>query len=68
MIKAAVPIKVNKDSYIKPGSAIAKSGVEDHLFDNMFEILLHDDYEENYDYRNVEWGNKILRERGPEGF
>ena len=68
VIKVAKPIKVNKDSYIKPGSAIAKSGAEDNLFNNMFEVILNDNYEENADYRDVEWGAKILKERGREGW
>ena len=38
MIKCAKPIKVNKNSYIKPGSHIAKTGEEDPLFENMFEL------------------------------
>ena len=48
MIKCAKPIKVNKNSYIKPGSHIAKTGEEDPLFDNMFEIILNEEYEEVY--------------------
>ena len=58
-----MPYKVNKNSYLKPGSAIAKSGKEDHLFDNMFEVVLNEDYEDNYDYRRVEWANKIRKDR-----
>ena len=64
VIKCAKPIKVNKNSYIKPGSHIAKTGEEDPLFSNMFEIILNEDYEEVHDYREVEWGAKILKDRG----
>ena len=67
-IKCAKPIKVNKNSYIKAGSHIAKTGEEDPLFDNMFEIILNEEYEEVHDYREVEWGAKILKERGAKGF
>ena len=63
IIKYAKPYKVNKNSYLKPGSAIAKSHTEDHLFDNMFEIVLNEDYEDNYDYRRKEWANKIRTDR-----
>ena len=48
IIHEAKPYNLNKDSYLKKGSAIAKSGKEDHLFDNMFEIVLNRDYEDNY--------------------
>ena len=54
IIKSAAGINVNKNSYLKPGSRIAQSKKEDHLFDNMFEILLNEDYEDNYDYRDLE--------------
>ena len=39
-IKAAVPIKINKESYIKKGSKIYQSKQEDVLFNNAFEIEL----------------------------
>ena len=52
IIKHAKPYKVNKKSYLKQGSAIAKSKKEDHLFDNMFEIVLKEDYEDNYTFRD----------------
>ena len=45
-IEGTEPISINKASYVKPGSAIAKSGKEDKLFDNMFEITLRADYED----------------------
>ena len=54
IIDDAVPYKVNKASYLKPGSAIAQSGKEDALFDNLFEIKLNDDYEDNYLFRDFE--------------
>ena len=56
-------IKVNKGSYLKPGSRIAQSHREDHLFDNMFEILLNEDYEDNYNYRDVERANRDFSDR-----
>ena len=48
IIKSALPYEVNKGSYLKRGSAVAKSGKEDVLFDNMFEIVLNQDYEDNF--------------------
>ena len=63
IINVAKPYKVNKASYLKPGSAIAKSKKEDHLFDCMFEIVLDEDYEDNYDYRKVEWDEKKKRDK-----
>ena len=42
-IEYAKPYQVNKWSYLKPGTAIAKSKKEDHLFDSMFEVVLKDD-------------------------
>ena len=48
IIESAVPYSVNKNSYLKPGSAIAKSKKEDKFFNNMFEIKLLEDYEDNY--------------------
>ena len=41
IIKQAESIHVNKGSYLKRGSAIAKSGKEDLMFDNMFELILN---------------------------
>ena len=63
IIKSATGISVNKNSYLKPGSKIAQSKKEDHLFDNMFEILLNEDYEDNYDYRDLERAKKELIDR-----
>lgn len=54
IIKSALPYEVNKASYLKPGSAITKSHKEDNLFDNMFEIVLNEDYEDNYQYRKFD--------------
>ena len=54
LIKSADSMTVNKGSYLKPGSKIAQSGLENALFDNMFELILHEDYEDNADYRQVE--------------
>ena len=52
IIKCAVPYSVNKKSYLKPGSAIAKSKKEDKYFDNMFELELLADYEDHYKERD----------------
>ena len=60
IIKNAQPYEVNKASYLKPGSAITKSHKEDKLFDNMFEIVLNQDYEDNYKFRKLE---KELKDR-----
>ena len=54
---------MNKASYLKPGSRIAKSGTENLLFDNLFEIILSEDYEENFDMRDKENERKELNER-----
>jgi hypothetical protein len=53
IIEICKPYSVNKKSYLKPGSRIAQSGKEDHLFDNMFELTLNDDYERNFKFRDV---------------
>ena len=63
IIKAADNITVNKNSYLKPGSAIAQKHTEDHLFENMFEVLLHEDYEDNYDFRHEELAIKEYEDR-----
>ena len=62
IIKTAVPYQVNKGSYLKRGSAIAKSHREDAFFDNMFEVLLNEDYEDNVYYRNIEHEVKVRKE------
>ena len=54
IIKEAIPYEVNKASYLKPGSAVTKSHKEDKLFDNMFEIVLNQDYEDNFNFRKLE--------------
>jgi len=54
IIIKAEPYYVNKLSYEKPGSQIFNKRTEEHLFDNMFEILLAEDYEDNWEYRNQE--------------
>ena len=54
IINTAVPLKINKDSYLKKGSRIAKSGREDNLFDCAFEIELNEHYEDNYRFRDAE--------------
>ena len=62
VIQSALPYSVNKASYLKPGSAITKSHKEDVLFDNMFEIVLNQDYEDNYNYRAIEVKEKQKRD------
>jgi hypothetical protein len=37
---------MNKESYLKPGSKVTKSKIENDLFDNMFELELREDYED----------------------
>lgn len=54
IIESVKPLYVNKNSYIKPGSAIAKTHKEDKLFDNMFEIVLRADYEDFTHERDYE--------------
>ena len=49
IIESVTPYRVNKNSYIKPGSKIAQTHKEDKLFDNMFEIVLRADYEDYTD-------------------
>ena len=63
IVKAATVVTINKASYLKPGSRVAQSHQEDHLFDNMFEVLLHEDYEDNYDYRDEERAKQDAAER-----
>ena len=63
IIKQAAPYKVNKASYLKKGSAVTKSGKENVLFDNMFEIELNEDYEDNFQYRDLDIARKALRDR-----
>jgi hypothetical protein len=50
IIVKCVAYKINKVSYLKPGSEAYKKGFEDKLFDNMFEMVLIDDYENNCHY------------------
>jgi hypothetical protein len=47
IIKKAVVYKVNKSSYVKPGSKVSKNEVENSLYENMFEIELNEAYEKN---------------------
>ena len=54
IIKSAQTIEVNKGSYLKRGSRVAKSHKEDVLFDNMFEIILNQDYEDHFHFRKLE--------------
>ena len=63
VIKTAKPYKVNKGSYLKPGSAITKSHREDKLFDNMFELILDNDYEDEVNYRKYETDLKARKDR-----
>ena len=52
LILTAEPYAVNKSSYLKPGTRMAKSKKEDKFFDNMFEIVLKDIYEDHYQFRD----------------
>ena len=54
IIEESEPYQINKASYLKPGSRIAQSKKEDHLFDFAFEVKLNEHYEDNYLYRNME--------------
>ena len=58
-----MPYKINKASYLKRGSHIAKSGKEDNLFDFAFEIELNEHYEDNYLFRDIEKAVKKAKER-----
>jgi hypothetical protein len=50
-----VPYNIeNVSSYLKPGARITKSHKEDALFQNMFEIILREDYEDHYLFRDYE--------------
>jgi len=42
---------------------MAKTGEEDALFDNMFEIVLKEDYEKNYNFRDEERVHKDMELR-----
>jgi len=53
IIKAARPYKINKNSYLKSGARVTIKGQEEHLFDNCFELVLTEDYETNFKYRDV---------------
>ena len=44
-------------------SRSGKSGKEDNLFDQMFEIELNENYEDNFHFRNIERAEKEARER-----
>lgn len=48
IIEGAVPYQLNKASYLKRGSHVARIGSEDNLFDNVFEIVLNEHYENHY--------------------
>ena len=63
LIESADSMTVNKNSYLKAGSQVAQSGRENDLFDNMFELILHEDYEDNADFRHVERAQKEAEER-----
>ena len=55
LIQQTKSIKVNKKSYLKRGSMVSHYRTEDVLFDNMFELILNEDYERNYRYRDMEF-------------
>lgn len=63
IIVTAKPYKLNKASYLKRGSKIAQSGKEDHLFDNAFEMVLNEHYEDNYQFKDVERAIREAKER-----
>lgn len=64
IILKAVPYLIeNKSSYLKPGAKITKTHTEDALFDNMFEIILNEDYEDNYLFREMEKADIEARNR-----
>jgi hypothetical protein len=63
IILKATPYTVNKASYLKQGSRVFKSHKEDLLFENMFEIVLTEDYEDNWGYRNQERAISNLKQR-----
>lgn len=64
IILKAVPYRIeNKSSYLKPGAKITKTHKEDVLFDNMFEIILNEDYEDNYLFRDIEKADLEARNR-----
>jgi hypothetical protein len=51
IILKAAAYKVKKSSYLKRGSKVYQSHKEDALYDFMFEIVLSEDYEDNWHYR-----------------
>ena len=63
IILKAAPYTVNKASYLKQGSKVFKSHKEDLLFENMFEIILTEDYEDNWGYRDQERAISNLKQR-----
>ena len=63
IILKATPYTVNKTSYLKQGSKVYKSHKEDLLFENMFEIILTEDYEDNAGYRDQERAISNLKQR-----
>ena len=54
IIKSVVWKKINKDSYLKPGARVSKSELEHQLFENTFEVLLAESYEDNYQLRHFD--------------
>lgn len=46
IIQKAKVYKVNKSSYVKSGSKVAQSKIENQLYENMFEVVLNEDYED----------------------
>jgi ABC-type antimicrobial peptide transport system ATPase subunit len=55
LIAKAVPYVIeNPKSYLKPGMKVTKKGEEEALFQNMFEVVLKDDYENHFQFREQE--------------
>ena len=63
IIKRASAYSLNKNSYVKPGSRIASSQIENSLFQNMFEIELNEDYEDQLYFREQERAEVAQRSR-----
>lgn len=53
IIQSARPYKINKQSYLKPGAMVTQRGREERLFDNCFELVLKEDYERNFQFRDI---------------
>ena len=54
LLKAVKPITINKESYLKQGSKVTQTRIEEKLFDNVFEFELNKPYEDHYISRKLE--------------